>query len=29
MSIVDLMLWDVLPYVTVAVLAVGTWWRFR
>lgn len=29
MSIVEIMLWDVLPYVTVAVLAVGTWWRFR
>ncbi|NEW38090.1 respiratory nitrate reductase subunit gamma [Nocardia cyriacigeorgica] len=21
--------WDVIPYVTLAVLAVGTWWRYR
>ena len=21
--------WDVIPYVTLAILAVGTWWRYR
>ncbi|MDT0382713.1 respiratory nitrate reductase subunit gamma, partial [Streptomyces sp. DSM 42041] len=21
--------WDVVPYVTLAVVAVGTWWRYR
>jgi nitrate reductase gamma subunit len=29
MSPVDILLWDVLPYVTIAVFLVGTWWRFR
>jgi nitrate reductase gamma subunit len=29
MSTVDILLWDVLPYVAIAVLVVGTWWRFR
>jgi nitrate reductase gamma subunit len=23
------LLWDVLPYVTIAVFLVGTWWRYR
>ncbi|MEP6559742.1 MAG: respiratory nitrate reductase subunit gamma, partial [Nakamurella sp.] len=21
--------WDVVPYVTIAILVVGTWWRYR
>ena len=21
--------WDVIPYVTIAILLVGTWWRYR
>ena len=21
--------WDVVPYVTLAIVAVGTWWRYR
>jgi nitrate reductase gamma subunit len=29
MSALDVMLWGVLPYVTVAVLVVGLWWRYR
>ncbi len=29
MSALDVMLWGVLPYVTVAVLLVGLWWRYR
>ena len=29
MSPLDLFLWDVLPYITIAVLVVGVWWRFR
>lgn len=29
MSTVDILLWVVLPYVTIAVFAVGTFWRYR
>jgi nitrate reductase gamma subunit len=29
MSALDVMLWGALPYVTVAVLVVGLWWRYR
>jgi len=29
MSPLNLFLWDVLPYITIAVLVVGVWWRFR
>ncbi|HSK26196.1 MAG TPA: respiratory nitrate reductase subunit gamma [Jiangellales bacterium] len=29
MSALDVMLWEVAPYVTVAVLVVGLWWRYR
>jgi nitrate reductase gamma subunit len=25
----QILLWDVLPYVTIAVFLVGTWWRYR
>lgn len=25
----DVLLWGVLPYVAIAVLVVGTWWRYR
>jgi nitrate reductase gamma subunit len=28
-STTEILLWDVLPYVTIAVFAIGTWWRFR
>ena len=21
--------WDIVPYVTIAILVVGTWWRYR
>lgn len=29
MSALDVLLWVVLPYVTIAVLGVGLWWRHR
>jgi nitrate reductase gamma subunit len=29
MSTLDVMLWGALPYVTVAVLVAGLWWRYR
>ena len=29
MSTLDVLLWIVLPYVTIAVLAIGLWWRYR
>ena len=29
MSTLDVLLWVALPYVTIAVLAVGLWWRYR
>jgi nitrate reductase gamma subunit len=25
----NLLLWGILPYITIAVLVVGTWWRYR
>jgi nitrate reductase gamma subunit len=28
-STLDVLLWVALPYVTIAVLAVGLWWRYR
>jgi nitrate reductase gamma subunit len=28
-STLDVLLWTVLPYVTIAVLAIGLWWRYR
>ncbi len=29
MTASQILLWDVLPYVTIAVFLVGTWWRYR
>ena len=29
MSALDVLLWVALPYVTIAVLVVGLWWRYR
>jgi len=29
MTTTQILLWDVLPYVTIAVFVVGTVWRFR
>jgi nitrate reductase gamma subunit len=28
-SALDILLWVALPYVTIAILAVGLWWRYR
>jgi nitrate reductase gamma subunit len=29
MTTTETLLWDVLPYVTIAVFVVGTIWRYR